>query len=174
MAGQKSLSTPLPSGALADKTLILDNGAHSIKAGFSHLSDDEPNPADCHVIPNCVARSARDKRTYIGPELDECADFGELAFRRPVEKGYIVNWESEKAIWERSCFGKDAPLKCDPEKTNLILTEAPNSPVVLQKNADEMVFEEFGFASYYRTIGLSVARPTNMLFRALTGDSAIT
>lgn len=150
MARQKSISNaPVPDG-LTTKTLILDNGAHTIKAGFS--TDANPE-TDCHIIHNCIARSHRDKRTYTGPELAECADFGELAFRRPVEKGYIVNWESEKAIWERSLFDNNATLRCDPQETNLVLTEAPNAPAVLQKNADEMVFEEYGFATYYRTIG---------------------
>ncbi|KAK4542591.1 hypothetical protein LTR36_006639 [Oleoguttula mirabilis] len=153
MARPKSTSNaPAPDG-LAPRTLILDNGAHTIKAGFSTPSTDA-NPdtdTDCHTIPNCIARSHRDKRTYVGPELAECVDFGEVAFRRPVEKGYIVNWESEKAVWEQTLFGKTAVLPCDPHETNLILTEAPNAPAVLQRNADEMVFEEFGFAGYYRT-----------------------
>lgn len=154
MARQKSLSTATAADRVAGRTLILDNGAHTIKAGFCSGSTADPNPStDCHLIHNSVARSHRDKRTYVGPELEECADFGELAFRRPVEKGYTVNWESEKAIWERSFFDSNAVLRCDPQETNLILTEAPNAPAVLQKNADEIVFEEFGFASYYRTIG---------------------
>ena len=60
---------------------------------------------------NCIARSQRDRRTYVGSELlDECWDFGELAFRRPVEKGFVVNWEGEKAIWERSLFDKRGPI----------------------------------------------------------------
>lgn len=139
---------------LAPRTLIFDNGAHTIKAGFSIPSSDSPsNPStvDCHIIPNCIARSQRDKLTYIGSELDSCADFGELQIRRPVERGFVVNWESEKAIWERTIFNPKSPLQCSPQSTNLILTEAPNAPAALQRIADEMVFEEFEFASLYRT-----------------------
>ena len=33
------------------------------------------------------------------------------------------------------------------------MTESPNSTAALQRNTDEIVFEEFEFASYYRTIG---------------------
>ena len=100
-------------GRLAPRTLVFDNGAHTIKAGFS--SEDstiEPAPeTDCHIVANCIARSQRDKRTYVGPELlEECWDFGELAFRRPVEKGFVVNWESEKAIWERTLLDKRSAL----------------------------------------------------------------
>lgn len=82
-----------------NKTLVLDNGAHTLKAGLVPHSA-EPTYDNCTVLPNCIARSTRDKRTYIGSELEACRDFGELAFRWPVEKGFIVNWEAEKAIWE--------------------------------------------------------------------------
>lgn len=94
--------------ALPEQTLIVDNGAYSIKAGFATpLSDSEE---DCHVIPNCMARS-RDKRVWVGSQLESCKDFGEMAFRRPVEKGYLVNWEAEKEIWDSTFFDKGAQLK---------------------------------------------------------------
>jgi hypothetical protein len=113
MARKGSSHTQASQSRLAPKTLILDNGAHTIKAGFSsHQFEGDPNAdKDCHVIANCIARSQRDKRTYVGSELlDECWDFGELAFRRPVERGFVVNWEGEKAIWERSIVDKRSPL----------------------------------------------------------------
>lgn len=132
-------------------TLVFDNGAHTIKAGFSILGT-EPDVKDCQIIPNCIARSQRDKITYIAADLDSCADFGELQVRRPVERGYIANWETEKAIWDRTILDKRSPLHCDPHDYNLFLTEAPNAPGALQKNADEMVFEEYEFASLYRTV----------------------
>lgn len=109
-----SSANKAPDGRIASRTIVLDNGAHTIKAGFSSPSDAaEPNPQlDCHIVANCIARSQRDKRTYIGPELlDECWDFGELAFRRPVERGFVVNWESEKAIWERCLLDERSPLR---------------------------------------------------------------
>lgn len=94
-------------------TLIVDNGAHTIKAGFAPSEPDVD--AQCQIIPNCIARG-RDRRVWIGAQLEKCKDFGEMAFRRPVEKGYLVNWEAEKEIWESAFFDKDAKLKvgCDP------------------------------------------------------------
>jgi actin-related protein 6 len=89
---------------ITHKTLVLDNGAYTLKAGIVPAGL-EPTYDDCTVIPNCIARSARDKRTYVGSELAACKDFGELVFRRPVEKGFIVNWEAEKAIWEHEFTG---------------------------------------------------------------------
>lgn len=140
---------------VAPRTLIFDNGAHTIKAGFC-TSQTEPKLSDCHLVANCIARSQRDKITYIGAELDDCGDFGELQIRRPVERGYVVNWEGEKAIWERTIFNPKSALQCDPHSTNLVLTEAPNAPTALQRIADEMVFEEFEFASLYRTTAPSL------------------
>lgn len=98
----KTREHPLP-----DNTLVVDNGAFTIKAGF--ISDATQNP-NCQVIPNCIARD-REKRVWIGSQLSNCKDFGELVFRRPVEKGYLVNWEAEKAVWDQSFFDKGAKLK---------------------------------------------------------------
>lgn len=131
-------------------TLVLDNGADTIKAGFvsDDKSDDKPR-----IIPNCLARD-RHRKIYVGSELEKCKDFSEMAFRRPVEKGFIVNWEAQKEIWDREFFDDKAPNKCNPSETRLILTEQPNSLPSLQTHCDQIVFEEYGFASYYRGVGM--------------------
>ncbi|KAF2799969.1 Actin/actin-like protein [Melanomma pulvis-pyrius CBS 109.77] len=142
------------SAAAPAKTLVLDNGAYTLKAGLVAASAN-PSYDDCHVLPNCIARSVRDRRTYVSSELYQCRDFGELAFRRPVEKGFIVNWEAEKAIWEHELLDETAGegLRCNPKDTNLLLMEKPNCPKELQKNCDEIVFEQFEFRAYYRCVG---------------------
>ncbi len=141
--------------ALPSKTLILDNGSHTIKAGL--VPSEVPSTAipPPHIIPNCLSRS-RDKKIYIASELDACRDFNEMVFRRPMEKGYIVNWEAQRAIWEQEFFAAKTPspdLQCDPKETTLLLTEAPNNLPQLQSNCDQMVFEEFGFEAYSRCLG---------------------
>lgn len=64
------------------QTLVVDNGAYTIKAGFA-----TPGAGldDCLTISNCVARG-RDRKVFVGAELDSCKDFGGMAFRRPVER----------------------------------------------------------------------------------------
>ncbi|KAF2097699.1 actin-like protein [Rhizodiscina lignyota] len=138
--------------SLAEKTLIIDNGAYNIKAGFS---TENPDVKECQLIPNCIAKS-REKKVYVGAQLSKCRDFGDMVFVRPLEKGFVVNWPEEKAIWESAFLDSTAVLKCDPHETNLILTEAPNCPQTLQVFCDQMVFEEFEFASYYRCVGPSL------------------
>jgi actin-related protein 6 len=147
--GRKSKTTALAAPA---RTLILDNGAHTIKAGFVSSNPDDETPAP-RIIPNCLARD-RQKKIYVASELDRCHDYGEIQFRRPVDKGCIVNWESQKQVWDREFMDDDAVSRCDPSETRLVLAEAPNALPSLQTNCDQIVFEEYQFASYYRGIGV--------------------
>ncbi|PKY05894.1 actin family protein [Aspergillus campestris IBT 28561] len=163
---------PRPSGrnsiakapSLPSKTFVIDNGAHTMKAGYapdSVPSDDGSQLlSTCATIPNALTKT-RNNRVYIGSQLHtHVKDWNELMFRRPVEKGYIVNWEAEKEIWEHSFFDEKTARKdlriASPEETTLVLTEAPNALPILQKNADEIVMEEWGFGGYFRTIGPSL------------------
>ena len=90
--------------AFPDRSLVVDNGAFTLKAGFATST---PNLEDCHIIPNCLAKD-RGKRVWVGGQLSKCQDFGEIAFRRPVEKGFLVSWEAEKAIWDNAFFEKNS------------------------------------------------------------------
>lgn len=147
MAGGRKSKVAAP--ARPQNTLVLDNGAWTLKAGLV-CGGSIPEP---RVIPNCIARD-RSKKIYVASELDKCRDFSEIQFRRPVEKGYLVNWEAQKEIWDQELFGDKAQFKCDPSETRLMLTEQPNALPVLQTNCDQIVFEEYGFSSYYRGLGM--------------------
>lgn len=87
------------------RTLVVDNGSYTIKAGFAA---ENAVPEDCLQVPNCLAR-ARDKRVLVGQQLDSCRDFGSMSFRRPVEKvclpsamihgSFPANYLYQRAIW---------------------------------------------------------------------------
>lgn len=79
-----------------------------------------------------------------------------MSFRRPVEKGNLVNWEAEREIWEHEFLDPKADLYCEPKDTGLILTEAPNTLPALQTNCDQIIFEDFGFARYLRCPGTEI------------------
>ena len=146
--GRRSKPAPPPP---PQKTLVVDNGASTIKAGFVTASDD-PTTLEPRIIPNCIARD-RFKKIYVADELEKCKDFSDIQYRRPADRGYIVNWEAQREIWNRQFFDDKAPLRCDPADTRLLLCEPPNNLPVLQTNCDQIVFEEYGFASYYRAVG---------------------
>ncbi|PWY64755.1 Actin/actin-like protein [Aspergillus heteromorphus CBS 117.55] len=148
--------------SLPDKTFIIDNGAYTMKAGYApnHLAPDDQADelSACSDISNAIVKT-RGNRTFVGSQLNtHVTDWNEMSFRRPVEKGYIVNWEAQKEIWEHSFFdektvrSKDLRIH-DPEETTLLLTEAPNALPMLQKNADEIIMEEWGFGGYLRCVG---------------------
>lgn len=147
MAGGRKAKAPAPPPKPTN-TFVLDNGASTLKAGF--VLDGVIDVPE--VIPNCIARD-RTRKIYVASELDKCTDFGEIQFRRPVEKGFIVNWEVQSEIWDYEFFGSKAPFPCDPSETRLVLAEPPNVLPVLQSNCDQIVFEEYGFESYYRGVG---------------------
>lgn len=169
-------SPPLPA-----TTFVIDNGAHTMKAGYAvadtegasetkrdiagqdgaQQDDQTSSSPPCSVIPNALART-RDKHIFTGLDIaTQITDWNEVTFRRPVERGYLVNWEAQRDIWEYSFFDakttaryKDQRLHIPyPSETTLILTEAPNTMAALEKNTDEIIMEEWGFGGYVRCVG---------------------
>ena len=144
---------------LPKQTLVLDNGGASIKAGFAPEDPeaDDRTLAHCHVILNALVRT-RDRKTCVAAQADkDVTQWSEAVFRRPVEHGQVVSWEAEKEVWDYSLFDKktapDDLHVAEPENTTLIFGENPNTLPALQKNADEIVLEEWGFGGYARMNG---------------------
>jgi actin-related protein 6 len=65
----------------------------------------------------------------------------------------LTSWETEKAIWDTLLF--DGSLKIDPTETSLLVTEPVLDLPILQSSYDQIIFEEYEFNSYYRSIGIS-------------------
>ncbi|ODN00840.1 Actin-related protein 6 [Orchesella cincta] len=124
-------------------TLILDNGGYTIKAGFSTV--DKPR-----IIPNCIskARSER-RRPFIGDQIDDCRDTSGLFFILPFQKGYMVNADTQKTIWDY-CFSKDV-LDVSPSETDVVITEPHFNFKSLQEAVCELLFEEYEFRALCRT-----------------------
>ncbi|KAK0187703.1 actin-like protein ARP6 [Armillaria mellea] len=119
-------------------TVILDNGACSIKAG----TGDGP----ALLVPNAIARNK--SATFFGHELLRCTDHASLTYRRPHDKGFVVDWDAQKAIWD-GVFSP-AVLGIDTTHASLLLTEPYHNLPNIQAVYDQFVFEEYQFASYYR------------------------
>ncbi|KAJ5890714.1 Actin-like protein arp6 [Penicillium subrubescens] len=154
-------SPDVPARHIPNKTFVIDNGAYTMKAGYACDPSSSPEEAlsNCISIPNAIVKT-RDNRIWTGTQIaSHVTDWNEAVFRRPVEKGYIVNWEAEREIWDQTFFEEKATARnkqlriAHPEETTLVLTEAPNNLPVLQRNTDEMVMEEWGFGGYVRCLG---------------------
>ncbi|RVX74975.1 hypothetical protein B0A52_01252 [Exophiala mesophila] len=161
MAPRTSRASARAVPGLPTKTFVLDNGAYNIKAGFApaRSASDTDALAGCHTISNALIKT-RDRKTYVGAEAQGISQWSEAHFRRPVENGQVVSWEAQKEIWDRSFFDehtahKDIWIK-SPEETTLVFTEPPNTMAALQKNADEIIMEEWQFGGYTRMIASSL------------------
>ncbi|OCF32584.1 actin-like protein ARP6 [Kwoniella heveanensis BCC8398] len=122
--------------------LILDNGGYEIKAGISGL-DWEPR-----VFPNSIARARTEKRVYVSDEIDNCRDLSGVVYRRPFERGMLVNWDAEKIIWDR--LFSPAVMNVNPSETSLLVTEPYFNLPNIAETYDQMIFEEWEFQSCFR------------------------
>ncbi|GFO33396.1 F-box/WD repeat-containing protein 7 [Plakobranchus ocellatus] len=124
-------------------TLILDNGAGTAKVGFS--TDTEPR-----IIPNCVTKAKNVRtRIFIGDQIDECKDLSSLYYLLPFQKGFLVNWEIEKQVWDH-IFSKDV-CQVDFNETTVMVTEPFFNFPSVGEAINEVIFEEYQFQSLHRT-----------------------
>jgi actin-related protein 6 len=133
--------------------VVMDSGGESVRAGLvvsgspAHISCDRftAESTDFFSMPNCTVRGKRGGHV-LGELLDTFRDHSCLNFRRPVERGIVVDWELERTIWARAI----ERLGVNPKVSSLVLTEPPLLPPAAQRATTEVVFEHFGFASHYR------------------------
>jgi actin-related protein 6 len=128
------------------RIIVIDNGGGSCKVGFAG----EVAP---RIIPNVVARtkgtSVNPKgQVYIGDQIDnECESYSSLVYKRPMEKGYVVDCETQIAIWNR-IFSEQVLNVTDFADRHICVTHQPFTPNTIKSDMAQMVFEHFGFCDY--------------------------
>ncbi|XP_055048724.2 actin-related protein 6 [Misgurnus anguillicaudatus] len=122
-------------------TLVLDNGAYYAKIGYSHDK--------VSVIPNGQFRTKTSRlKTYTASQLDEIKDPSGLFYILPFQKGYLVNWDVQRKVWDH-LFGKEM-FKVDFADTNIVITEPYFNFTSIQESMNEILFEEYQFQSALR------------------------
>ncbi|KAI0979920.1 hypothetical protein GJ496_003328 [Pomphorhynchus laevis] len=130
-------------------TFVLDNGAFTAKAGFT-----SQNQAD--IIPNYIVRSKfGQKRTHIGSEINENFNKASLTYQYGFERGYLLNWSVQNAIWQ--LLFNDYFKTLDPSESNIIITEPHLNPKSISNRMLEVLFEEYGFNAVYKTTSASLS-----------------
>ena len=76
--------------------------------------------ATCRVIPNCTARAKGVRQTLVGQQILQGQDVSALKVRRPVDRGYVVNWDLEREIWNHAFTQL---LDVSPSSSGLLLSE---------------------------------------------------
>ncbi|XP_071941751.1 actin-related protein 6-like [Antedon mediterranea] len=124
-------------------TLILDNGAYQAKIGRS--TSEKPN-----CFPNCIMKAKSERRKqFIGSQIDDCKDLSSLYYVLPFQKGYLVNWDVQRQVWDY-VFGKDV-MNVDFSDTSIVITEPYFNFVSIQEAMNEIFFEEYKFDAILRT-----------------------
>ncbi|KAI0688710.1 actin-like protein Arp6 [Cytidiella melzeri] len=142
--------------------VVVDNGAATIKLGVVAGKAQVTAKFVAQIVQNAIVRSKGAKTTYVGHEIDTCRDFSSLHYRLPFEKGYLVDWDAQKAIWDD--LFTDKYLGVAPSETSLLLTEPYFNLPNLQDVYDQFIFEEYEYRSYYRCTPASLV-PYGSLFQ---------
>uniref|UniRef100_A0A3Q4BS57 Actin-related protein 6 n=1 Tax=Mola mola TaxID=94237 RepID=A0A3Q4BS57_MOLML len=122
-------------------TLVLDNGAYTAKIGYSQEK--------VSVIPNCQFRSKTSRlKTFTANQLDEIKDPSGLFYILPFQKGYLVNWDVQRKVWDH-LFGKEM-FKVEFADTSIVITEPYFNFSSIQESMNEILFEEYQFQSALR------------------------
>lgn len=126
------------------RTCIIDNGAYTAKVGLS--TDDSPR-----VIPNCVMKAKSERRrAFIGDQLKDLKDASGLFYLLPFQKGYLVNWDIQKTVWDHIFSPDSSGSGINLSDSNVIITEPPFNFSSIQECMMEIFFEEYDVESYIR------------------------
>jgi actin len=130
------------------RNVVCDNGSGMVKAGFS--GDDAPRV----VFPSIVGRpkasttqamlGSTQKNNFVGDDAQ--ARRGILSIGYPIEHGIVTNWDDMELIWHHTFYNE---LRIDPEKNNILLTEAPMNPKANREKMTQIMFETFNVPGMY-------------------------
>ncbi|XP_054632356.1 actin-related protein 6 isoform X2 [Dunckerocampus dactyliophorus] len=87
-------------------------------------------------------------KTFTASQLDEIKDPSGLFYILPFQKGYLVNWDVQRKVWDH-LFGKEM-FKVDFPDTSVVITEPYFNFTSIQESMNEILFEEYQFQSAVR------------------------
>lgn len=129
-----------------ERVLVVDNGSYTVKFGFQGLS--RPYTA--------INALARDKYnvSYLSNQINNIKDISSVQLKRPSELGQLVSWELQSCIWDYCFYNPDEfngfELGDNTRDIHLVTNETCLTLPELSKNMDQVIFEEYEFASLYK------------------------
>ena len=149
--GSSSSSSSSAAHGDAGKVFVMDNGGGRIKYGSALRV--EPSGS----VINSIAKLDKQMSLLIGDQVEEVQNGSLLHYTRPFERGYLTNPAVEIEIWDRLFHkelrkgeGSRGSQEHDYADASLVLTDAPFTPVPLQNDMNEVIFEHYGFGEYMR------------------------
>lgn len=86
------------------------------------------------------AKSER-RRPFVGNQIEDCRDASGLFYMLPFQKGYLVNWDIQKTVWDY-IFSKEC-CSVNLNQTSVIITEPLFNFAPIQEATTEIFFEEY-------------------------------
>ena len=97
----------------------------------------------------CGNRSKTERRkNFISNQADECKDLSGLFYLLSFQKGYLVNWDTQRQIWDY-IFGQNV-LNIKTSDHALLVSEPIFNFPSIQENMDEVFFEDYKFQALTR------------------------
>lgn len=113
------------------------------------------------IVPNCTAKVKNEKRRiFICDQIEECKDYSGMFYFLPFNKGYLLNFEMQRKIWDH-IFGKILKLPTDSKNrfstVGLLITEPVYNFQKIRREMIKILFEEYGFAKILITSSCQLA-----------------
>ena len=142
-----------------NSTVIVDNGTHTIKTGFS--GDDLPYFEFDTIVGYFCAHgfTIGIKDYYFGKEAILKKSI--LKLKYPIERGVIINYDCIELIWRFLFLGEKSLNKnyigwenfkqpiCDAKDSNILFTESHTNTKSNREKTTEIMFENFNLNSFY-------------------------
>nr|UEK51544.1 actin-related protein 6 [Parasacculina yatsui] len=120
---------------VSSDTLVLDNGACYIKAGLCS----QPEPL---VMRNAVMKARHERRhSFVGNQIDRCSNLSSLFYMLAFQRGYLVNWDVQKTVWDHM-FGEEC-LALDSSQHRMLVTEPCFNFGTVHAATLQMLFEQY-------------------------------
>ena len=123
-----------------------------------------PGGLSYHLIPPAAATNvlllhlllrskAERRKNFIGEQLDECKDLSGLYYVLPFQRGYLVNWDTQRQVWDHILGSDVMNLQCDSH--SLVISEPVYNFRSIQDAMNEIFFEDYKFNSLLHLPGSS-------------------
>lgn len=75
------------------RSVVIDAGGYSLRVGAAG------SESPVRSFPNCAVKPKRERRLFVGDQIDDqIIDHSSLHYRRPLNRGYTVNWRLQAQV----------------------------------------------------------------------------
>ncbi|WFD20607.1 Actin- protein 6 [Malassezia caprae] len=128
-----------------------------LETGAAHVRVATTEGSEVILLPNAIGRTRPGARrqVLVGDLIEsECLDYGGLQLRLPIDRGLVVDWQAQKAVWDRAlvrALGCSADTFGALRGHTVIVTEPYFLLPEQQRAFDMLLFEWYEADAVWRT-----------------------